>query len=440
MNAVPQTGATPIDSHRTVILAPTFNHAVLLGQFLPGLDICEQPCIAIDDGSTDATPAVLAAWVNALPARRTLITHMQNRGKAAALQLGFSKARELGFTHALTIDTDGQHDPRDVAALLAASRREPEALVIGARDARTPGYPWRSRFGRAVSNALVWLESGQIVRDSQSGMRIYPLEVIARAAPAKGWAPRYGFETQVLTVLGLQGVGCCDVPIRCIYQPRDIALSHFRVFTDSSRALVMHAKLLLRAHAWGRSPRVRGPAVLGTIPRRLIWWFAPMRVLHMARGDAQNRRAFAASVGWGAFMAISPLYGIKTLLCLWLARRFSLHPLVVIAVSSLSSPPMGFFTIAASIMLGHMLLHGTGNDAAHWSSLLSTVRTDTGTLLTRLHDLLMEWLVGGFVGAIVVGLVAYMLTHRLLLTSPAKNAQSITNITRLRNHDSSGPR
>lgn len=418
--------ASTADSHRTVLVAPTYNHAAALASFLPSLDVCALPCIAIDDGSTDQTSIVLAAWCDQQPSRRWLLTHDHNRGKAAALHAAFDLARQKNFTHALTIDTDGQHDARDIAGLLAASRHEPHLLIIGARDVRTRGYPLRSRVGRAISNALVWLASGQRVQDSQSGMRVYPLDTLARATPRRGWAPRYGFETEVLTRLGLQGVGCRETPIRCIYQPRDTARSHFRVFADSWRAMMMHARLLAAAHTWRSPAQQHGDALLGTIPRRLLWWFAPMRIVRMARGDERDRRAFAASVAWGAFMAIAPLYGVKTVVCLWLSRRFGLHPLVVIAVSSITSPPIGFVVIAASIMLGHMLLEGTGPDAEHWSTLLTTIRSDIGSLPARLHGLFVEWLVGGFIAAIIVGLLTYVISRVVLrgsrkpaLTNPA---------------------
>ncbi|MFN5944879.1 MAG: DUF2062 domain-containing protein [Phycisphaerae bacterium] len=418
--------ASTADSHRTVLVAPSYNHAPALAAFLPSLDACDLPCIAIDDGSTDQTSAVLAAWRDQQPSRRWLITHDRNRGKAAALLAAFELACEKGFKYALTIDTDGQHDARDIAGLLAASRHEPHLLIIGARSVRTRGYPLRSRVGRAISNALVWLASGQRVQDSQSGMRVYPLDTLACVTPPRGWAPRYGFETEVLTRLGLQGVGCRETPIRCIYQSRDTARSHFRVFADSWRAITMHARLLAAAHAWGHPAHQHGDTLLGTIPRRLLWWFAPMRIVRMARGDERERRAFAASVAWGAFMAIAPLYGVKTVVCLWLSRRFALHPLVVIAVSSISSPPMGFVIVAASIMLGHMLLERTGPDAEHWSTLLTTIRSDIGSLPTRVQGLFVEWLVGGFIAAIIVGLLTYVISRVALRSS---RRQALTSAT-----------
>jgi hypothetical protein len=88
---------------------------------------------------------------------------------------------------------------------------------------------------------------------------------------------------------------------------------------------------------------------------------------------------------------------------------------------------MGFVIIAASIMLGHMLLGQTGLDSEYWALLGVTIRSDTGSLLTRVNGLLVEWLVGGFAGAIIVGLLTYAISRLLLrsrrvdaLTSPTQ--------------------
>ena len=78
----------------------------------------------------------------------TVVTHNRNRGKAAALKTGFAAAAEAGFTHAITIDTDGQLDPEQIPELLAAARENPSALVVGCRDDGKADYPARSRLGR----------------------------------------------------------------------------------------------------------------------------------------------------------------------------------------------------------------------------------------------------------------------------------------------------
>ena len=113
-----------------------------------------------------------------------------------ALLSGFAAAQAAGHTHALTIDTDGQLDPAQIPSLLEIAGREPDAFVIGTRDAGSADYPSRSRLGRRVSNLLVRLESGLKVSDSQCGFRVYPLKMMHEIDCRAG---RYGFETEVLT-------------------------------------------------------------------------------------------------------------------------------------------------------------------------------------------------------------------------------------------------
>src|SRR5687768_4853449 len=132
-------------SFKTVVVAPTYNNAGTLPALIDGVLALGLPLIVVDDGSTDDTASILAR-------RKDLrvITHPRNRGKAAALRSGFAAAGEAGYTHAVTIDTDGQHDPAEIPKLLARAKESPEALVLGLRDDDAPGYPARSRFGRRI--------------------------------------------------------------------------------------------------------------------------------------------------------------------------------------------------------------------------------------------------------------------------------------------------
>jgi hypothetical protein len=221
------------------IIAPTFNNAATLGEVLRQIGAIDVPVIVINDGSTDQTAAVLKQFSN-----YSVLTHPVNRGKAAALRTGFDEALHRGFTHALTIDTDGQHDPEQIPQLLAQARCSPAALVLGRRERRIAGYPRRNRFGRWFSNTLVRLESGLRVDDSQCGLRVYPLNLICGIdCPAS----RYGFETEILTKAAWSGIAVVEVPIRCTYSQRGKQVSHFRPLADSLAALAMHGRLLLQA-------------------------------------------------------------------------------------------------------------------------------------------------------------------------------------------------
>lgn len=390
---------------RFAIVAPTYNHARTLKDVLHRLGGAGVPVIVVDDGSRDETAETVTVWAEA-GAERLMVRHAQNRGKAAAMVTGFEAARGLGATHAATIDTDGQHRPEELDELMRAAAAKPEAIVIGRRERRIEGYPLCGRFGRWMSNVLVRLESGVRVSDSQSGMRVYPLDLVKRLGCR---TDRYAFETEVLVRAGWAGVPVVEVPITCVYRVESGRVTHFRLGRDSAASLWMHAKLFTRSMLPGRPvPRI-GTESTDTTLRRLGRWLSPRGLAALARGDRSDRRRLAASVGVGLFMATVPLYGVKTVVCLALAGVLRLHPLAVVGVSSLSTPPLGFAFAAASIFVGHILMHGTmGGAMPEWGE----------PPLEVMGRLAVEWIAGSVPVGVALGLAGYGLVRAGLLLRP----------------------
>lgn len=241
---------------RPVVIAPTFNNSGTVGLILREIVAQGLPVIVVNDGSTDATADVLGEISG-----MTEIAHAENLGKAAALRTGFEAATLAGFTHAVTIDTDGQHDPAEIAGLLEAARRAPLALIVGSRDVKAKGYPARSLAGRYASNLLVQVESGVRVDDSQCGFRVYPLGLIQAV---KCCAGRYAFETEFITRAGWAGCEVVQVPVTCRYLPVGRRVSHFRPWVDTFRGLAMHFFLAARAICpFGAHPRWPGGRLRG---------------------------------------------------------------------------------------------------------------------------------------------------------------------------------
>jgi uncharacterized protein (DUF2062 family) len=397
---------SPGEFNGTVVV-PTFNHGRALPAVLLALDNQQLPIIVVDDGSTDATEALLRKWSSGCPAkvRKIVVRHEHNMGKAAAICTGLKEAQRRGYTHAVTIDSDGQHDVADLSGLIDQSSRHPNAIVIGARTRGQIGVPGRSRIGRLLSNGLVWIESGIKVSDSQSGMRVYP---IAATLALGAKASRFGFETEVLVLAGWRGTPIVEHPILSIYDLPGGRSTHFNLWGDTFAAVRMHARLLIRA----LGPNVAGHAgwLTGTIPRRLGRWFSPRGLGRMARGDAVSRNRFAASIGVGLFIATLPIYGLKTVVSLWLAAQLKLHPLAVVGVSSLSTPPIGFLFIAYAICAGSLVLTGGLPD-------LSGLDGATTTQWSMTQELVLEWVVGGVIGGLALGGIAYALIRLMLVRS-----------------------
>jgi uncharacterized protein (DUF2062 family) len=389
-----------------VVLAPTFNNAKTLEDVLARIDAIGLPVIAVDDGSTDDTAAILQTW-STTGANRQCVTHPKNRGKAAALQTGFSRAMGMGFTHAVTIDTDGQLDPAEIPDLLAVAMRSSEALVVGCRDADAPDYPKASRIGRYWANVGVFWASGARVGDSQCGFRVYPLKQVTALRCRAG---RYGYETEVLTRAAWAGLAIEQTAVRCSYQVPEGRVTHYRPWRDSLSAARMHVwMLLLSALPWP-TPRA-GNAPTGTLWHRFVQWISPARAWRMVRNDPAERPRFAAALALGVFIANLPIYGVQSILSLYTARRLRLNPLAALTGSHLSTPPVGPLLIAAAIGLGHWLLYGTWPVLRHFDPRILGYRK-------LLRSVLLEWTLGGIVLGVMLAGTTFILARFLLRWVP----------------------
>lgn len=245
-------------TRRPVVVVPTYENGATVAAIARRVLDQGWDCIVVDDGSTDGTATRLAELKpSRVDPTLVVLTHAHNRGKAAALATGFEHAQARGYTHAITLDADGQHDPEQAGDLWRYAQAHPDELVLGERPEQAEGgTPWRSAFGRRVSNALVRLQSGVVVSDSQTGFRVYPLAALDELGC--GFS-RFAFETEVLVRAGRAGVRVGRVPIRSRYHAPAERVSHFAPVRDSLHSLAMHAALLpgqplLKrfAHTWLR--------------------------------------------------------------------------------------------------------------------------------------------------------------------------------------------
>ncbi len=216
-----------MSERKTVVIIPVYNHGTRIAAVISGVLALGYPLIVVDDGSTDATPEILKQF-----SQIKVCTHPHNRGKGAALETGFNEARK-SYTHTVTIDGDGQHDPGDIQKLLSAANLHPQSIIIGRRQGMEENHvPWTSRFGRSFSNFWVWVSGGPLVSDSQSGFRLYPL---AEISSLKVRARRYQYEVEVLVKACRNGISVKETPVRVVYQHGDERISHFHPWRDFLR-------------------------------------------------------------------------------------------------------------------------------------------------------------------------------------------------------------
>lgn len=209
--------ASRLATHRPCALIPTYDNPATVAEVVRGA-LRHLPVILVDDGSAPETAALLAS----LPGIH-LVRHPENRGKGAALRSGFRAARALGYTHALSLDADGQHDPDDLPGLVEASTEDPSALILGVRDLAGAGAGWGSRIGRLLSNAWLRWAGGPRLADTQTGFRVYPLAEVSTLA-LRG--ARYDLEVEVLARAAWAGLPLRSRPIRVRYFPPDERVSH----------------------------------------------------------------------------------------------------------------------------------------------------------------------------------------------------------------------
>jgi hypothetical protein len=219
----------------TVVVIPCLDGAATIGEVVRGARACSLPVIVVDDGSSDGSGALAEA------AGATVLRHAANQGKGAALASGFACAARLGAAAVLTMDADGQHDPAEIPALLAAHAADASALVLGVRSFDPAAMPRRSRIGNRISTWWISRFAGRRYRDTQSGFRIYPRALYAEV---KLISKRFDTETELLLRAAKMGLPLVEVPIRTIYGPNRV--THFHGFTDTLRVI----KLVLGSPLW----------------------------------------------------------------------------------------------------------------------------------------------------------------------------------------------
>lgn len=219
---------------KCAVVIPSYNNDPTLEGVLQGVLAETADVIVVNDGSSDRTCSLLDRFP--LKAR---IDHPVNLGKGAALQTGFNKAREMGYTHVISMDSDGQHQSSDLRAFLHEMQAHPDDLIVGERDLRGTGRPLKSRILRLNSNFWVLMETGKWVSDSQSGFRGYPLKPLEEIELQ---CSKYDFEIEILVKTLWMGVEVRSIPIAVRYGTG--SHSHFRPFHDFWLVTRLNLRLL----------------------------------------------------------------------------------------------------------------------------------------------------------------------------------------------------
>ncbi|GGF46852.1 hypothetical protein GCM10011611_61580 [Aliidongia dinghuensis] len=242
--AAPRVAATPSIARTHLVLIPSYNSGPKLVETVREARRFWAPVWVVIDGSTDGSDKSLARLAAEDPAIR-LLTLARNEGKGAAILHGIRLAEAAGFTHALTMDADGQHPAALIPDFIAASRNNPRSLILG-RPIFDDTAPRIRVLGRKLSNWCTDVEtlwSGGF--DSLFGFRVYPVAALRRVMEAHRWMRRFDFDAEAAVRLCWSGFNPISLPAPVRYfTPDEGGVSHFRYGRDNALLTCMHLRLL----------------------------------------------------------------------------------------------------------------------------------------------------------------------------------------------------
>lgn len=360
------------------VVIPCFNHAETVAVVARAAQ-AHCPVIVVDDGSTE--------WLPEMPGC-TVIRLERNSGKGAALRAGLQRSAQLGFTHAITMDADGQHFAEDLPKFLAVVSAQPNALAVGVRDFYAAGCPTHRRRSNAVSTFWFRLETGVRLGDTQCGFRCYPVGLTARLKTRSG---RYAFELEFMVRASWVGTPIVAVPVKCTYAG-GIRNSHFRPVKDLAHITIMNIGLVLQS--W-----------FVPLTLRTAWSFGERKsrgktIKEFFVEHAHEPGRVAWAVGLGLFFGILPIYGFQMVFAATAAHRLRLNKAITLLASNISIPPMVPFIVYGAMVLGHWIFTGQMFDA-------SPHQITKGLTL----EYLWQWVVGSLALAVIAGTLGTIGTY-----------------------------
>lgn len=322
------------------VIIPTFNNHKTLQKVIEGVLFYTKNIIIVNDGSTDTTSKILGSF----PDVQQL--HLpKNKGKGNALQLGFKNAGNLGYHYAITIDSDGQHFPKDIPIFINELEKaeNKNLLLIGARNMNQESVPKKSSFGNKFSNFWFWVETGIKLQDTQSGFRLYPIHHLKHI---KFYSSKFEFEIEVIVKAAWHGVTVKNIPINILYDETE-RVSHFRPFKDFTRISILNTWLVILTFLYIKPRDLYRKFKKKSIRRFIIEDFI---------GSNDSPRKKASSIALGVFIGLTPLWGLHTLIVLFLAIILSLNKTIAFAFSNISLPPFIPFILFSGIQTGNYIL------------------------------------------------------------------------------------
>jgi len=237
--------ATPSPSATHLVLIPSYNPGPKVFDTVKAARAQWNPVWVVVDGSTDGTAEELQRMAGQDAGLRVLVLP-HNRGKGAAVLHGLDEAARLGYTHALTMDSDGQHPAGLIPQFMAESAAAPARMILG-RPVFDASAPLLRVRGRKVSNAWANLETLWVgIGDSLYGFRVYPIAPLQKVMRGQRWMRRFDFDPEAVVRLAWRGVRPVnvDAPVK-YFSAEEGGVSHFNYLRDNTLLTWMHTRLFL---------------------------------------------------------------------------------------------------------------------------------------------------------------------------------------------------
>jgi glycosyltransferase involved in cell wall biosynthesis len=369
------------------VIIPTYNNQGTLATVINDVLAYTDQVIVVNDGSTDDTQTIIQSF----PQIQS-VSYTQNVGKGWALRKAFDYANELGYQHAITIDSDGQHFASDLPAFIERLEQEPNSLIIGSRNMEQSSVPGKSSFGHKFSNFWFRVETGIKCPDTQSGYRLYPIHLLKNT---KYVTRKYEFEIEVIVRAAWKGIKIDWVPVTVYYAPKETRISHFRPFQDFSRISILNTILVIITFAYIK-PRYFFRTLFDKKKARQM-------MKNLFFNPEHSPQLKAKSVAFGVFMGIVPIWGFQLLVAISLAFLFRLNKAIVVTAAHISVAPMIPVIIFLSYKTGSLWMGSRNVDIP-----LDKIS------LQSIGEHLEQYLYGSISLAIFAGIIAGLLTFALL--------------------------
>jgi glycosyltransferase involved in cell wall biosynthesis len=364
------------------VIIPTFNNDKTLG------------VIIVNDGSTDGTTGILEKF-----SHLNIISYSPNRGKGYAIRKGFKAAIASGYNYAITIDSDGQHYPSDIEVFINKVEQEPDSLIVGSRTLDPAKLSRGSRFANSFSNFWYRFLTGVKLTDTQTGFRLYPLDLIK---DMRFFTRKYEFELEILVRAAWRRIKVTSAPIRVFYPPREERISHFRPFKDFARISLLNTIFVFIAILY-----IKPFSFIKYLTKENVREFIDRNVLLTSDSNLQ----IALAVALGIFTGILPIWGFQLLIAIGLAHLLGLSKLITSVAANISIPPMIPILLYLSYITGGIVM-GSG----------SNIKFSTNLTVKSFEINLTQYVVGSIALSVIMGIAAGLIAFIILKIFRKKHA------------------